>query len=99
MATGLVASAEEALGFYAKARTVDGKGVTIPSQIRYVHYAQYLIANHFQISEKTVYLEKLIIHTIPKFGVDGKCNPFFRVTAAHSPIFTSSSKSSKASNV
>ncbi|KAH3743100.1 protein tyrosine phosphatase [Pelomyxa schiedti] len=38
MYSGQVSSIDEALKHYATARTHDGKGVTIPSQVRYVHY-------------------------------------------------------------
>ncbi|KAH3746139.1 protein tyrosine phosphatase [Pelomyxa schiedti] len=38
MYSGQASSIDEALKQYANARTYDGKGVTIPSQVRYVHY-------------------------------------------------------------
>ena len=39
---------EESLEFFGRKRTVDGKGVTIPSQKRYVHYAASLMSHDSQ---------------------------------------------------
>ena len=55
--SGLCQSAEEALIHYAKQRTLNYRGVTIPSQIRYVKYFEsFLCANY----------EKPYIKCIPK---------------------------------
>jgi phosphatidylinositol-3,4,5-trisphosphate 3-phosphatase/dual-specificity protein phosphatase PTEN len=42
---GLFHSAVDAMNYYARARTVDNKGLTIPSQIRYVEYYEHLLQN------------------------------------------------------
>ena len=45
--SGLCQTADEALTHYASQRTLNGKGVTIPSQIRYVKYFEtFLSANY-----------------------------------------------------
>jgi phosphatidylinositol-3,4,5-trisphosphate 3-phosphatase/dual-specificity protein phosphatase PTEN len=40
--SGLVQTAEDALKYYGIMRTENGKGVTIPSQIRYVYYFEHI---------------------------------------------------------
>ena len=45
--SGLCQTADDALAHYAKQRTLNGKGVTIPSQIRYIKYFEtFLSANY-----------------------------------------------------
>ena len=55
--SGLCKTIEEALKHYAKQRTINNKGVTIPSQIRYIKYFEsFLCANY----------EKPYLKCIPK---------------------------------
>ena len=45
--SGLCETSDEALAHYARQRTLNGKGVTIPSQIRYIKYFEsFLSANY-----------------------------------------------------
>ena len=55
--SGLCQTTEEALAHYASQRTLNNKGVTIPSQIRYIKYFEsFLYANY----------EKPFLKGIPK---------------------------------
>jgi hypothetical protein len=44
-------SADDALAFYGLARTDNGKGVTIPSQRRFVQYFEFLVGHHDSVDE------------------------------------------------
>ena len=46
-AVNLCKNSEEAITHYAKARTYNMKGVTIPSQIRYIEYFESFLATNF----------------------------------------------------
>lgn len=57
---GFFKSAKESLVYYGKIRTSNGKGVTIPSQIRYVYYY-----DEFLKLRRNVYPQK-ILNEMPK---------------------------------
>ncbi|KAJ9445069.1 Phosphatidylinositol 3 [Diplonema papillatum] len=78
--SGQFATSNEALRFYGKQRTSDGKGVTIPSQIRYVHYFGRLMRDHgrVMIPDRPLVLVMLRLYTTPHFA-DGGCDPYFLV--------------------
>lgn len=87
---------EEALDFYGKTRTRDGKGVTIPSQRRYVHYYGHLINNSLQYERRTLLLTQVRFYTIPHLN-NGTCSVLFEMFASktklgESPLFDSAKK-------
>jgi len=77
---GLAPSAEAALALFAEKRTYNGKGVTIPSQMRFVHYyEQRLKREHTPAYTYQITHVRLI--TIPAFDpaiTGGGCDPYFK---------------------
>eukprot|EP00750_Incisomonas_marina_P001294 INCI11089.1.p1 GENE.INCI11089.1~~INCI11089.1.p1 ORF type:complete len:460 (-),score=100.51 INCI11089.1:129-1382(-) len=67
-------TAEEAMKFYASQRTTDNKGVTIPSQMRYVHYYEQFLRGWRPIPKRLRIVHIRLI-TVPYGG----CKPFFKV--------------------
>lgn len=78
MHTKKFADSQEALDFYGNARTKDGKGVTIPSQTRFVHYYGRFLRNGLPYVETPRALTAVRIVGLPKFK-SGSCVPFFHV--------------------
>ena len=67
MKLGVVKEANSALQMFGEKRTKDGKGVTIPSQMRYVHYyGQYLSTGEWRPQRKFV-LKYVRFYTTPNF--------------------------------
>ena len=80
-------TAADCLKYYGLMRVDNGKGVTVPSQIRYVFYFEQIIRNNIihPIEFKTLCIKKIRMVTIPAFSkitfvvenkVDNKNNVF-----------------------
>ena len=61
---------DEALAYYGIMRVGDGKGVTIPSQIRYVRYFEKILENNIDINTnpKRIMIRKIKLSNVPGFS-------------------------------
>ena len=83
-----VDSTKDALEYFADARTQSARGVTIPSQQRYVQYYGYLLKNNLTYSPKTILMTSINFIGIPNIQ-GGTCVPIFSVTVQKVKIYTS----------
>ena len=74
-------TADECLLYYGLMRVGTPKGVTVPSQIRYVHYFDSILRNNIPhpITFKKILIRKVKMYTIPKFGKKKKLTPLFSI--------------------
>lgn len=77
-------SAVDALACFSKRRTYDGKGVTIPSQIRYVHYYEVVMRENGLRPPRWLRLVRLEVST----ELDSTWR-FQVVTCSHGAVFSS----------
>lgn len=80
--------ADEALRFYGQARTMNEKGVTIPSQRRYVEYYSAMLSRELKYHPETLLLHSIRFEMLPYLNT---LNPFFVVSQLKVKIFTSNS--------
>ena len=75
-------TADEALAEFGRARTENAKGVTIPSQQRYVHYYEQLKLRNYEVVERKYQITHIRFITVPTFdsALHGYgCDPTFSV--------------------
>jgi hypothetical protein len=64
----LCESAEESLNYYGRQRTQNEKGVTIPSQRRYINYYERMLKTpHLKYQPVYLYLRTLVLDPVPNF--------------------------------
>ncbi|XP_050310970.1 phosphatidylinositol 3,4,5-trisphosphate 3-phosphatase and dual-specificity protein phosphatase PTEN-like isoform X2 [Anthonomus grandis grandis] len=72
-------TAQQALELYGDKRTQDTKGVTIPSQVRYVNYYEQLVNKRVHYVPTTLYIKEFIFEPVPTF-IGGPGNLSFTVS-------------------
>eukprot|EP00698_Gefionella_okellyi_P002842 TRINITY_DN12711_c0_g1_i1.p1 TRINITY_DN12711_c0_g1~~TRINITY_DN12711_c0_g1_i1.p1 ORF type:complete len:364 (+),score=68.34 TRINITY_DN12711_c0_g1_i1:117-1208(+) len=75
---GVCKTADEAMDFYGVARTKDNKGLTIPSQRRYVRYYEQFLKFGRPPKQK-LRLTRIVLSPVPNFSLGGGSEPYFRI--------------------
>jgi len=83
---GMFSDPDVALAFFGHRRTENGKGVTIPSQMRYVHYYSHML-HHGPSPPLTLQLQHVRFVTVPNMDGAGGCAPSFEVRVNDAKVF------------
>jgi phosphatidylinositol-3,4,5-trisphosphate 3-phosphatase/dual-specificity protein phosphatase PTEN len=79
---GLFSTAKECLEYYGIMRVQNKKGVTVPSQIRYVHFFEYVLKQNLShpIKFREAKIKTIHMITVPVFSSIGStCTPVFTI--------------------
>lgn len=80
MHSGTCSSLHTASTLFNTERTLDGHGVEVPSQRRYLGYYEKVVRDEVDLSVNTpVRLTRILLTSTPHFDCDGGCDPYFRV--------------------
>jgi phosphatidylinositol-3,4,5-trisphosphate 3-phosphatase/dual-specificity protein phosphatase PTEN len=87
MHCGFKPSAEQALKFFGVQRTANAKGVTIPSQMRYVHYYEQILRHGFPVTY-TYRVSHVRIRGVPTLELGSSaCTPWFQLLVDGARVF------------
>lgn len=102
--SGMFPTAKAALKFFGDERTHDGKGVTIPSQIRFVGYVEVLLRKYlgperpFDFRGIPLVLTHAKLSHSPKINKEEGCSPFFKISNINGQVIFDSRTSIPARN-
>jgi len=74
----LYSTADEVLQYYGSVRTQDQKGVTIPSQRRYVDYYAAMMHEKLQYNPVKMYLTSIVIDPLPQLASLGQLEGYIQ---------------------
>eukprot|EP01112_Ceratiomyxa_fruticulosa_P017533 TRINITY_DN5479_c0_g1_i1.p1 TRINITY_DN5479_c0_g1~~TRINITY_DN5479_c0_g1_i1.p1 ORF type:complete len:980 (+),score=160.32 TRINITY_DN5479_c0_g1_i1:775-3714(+) len=89
---GYCPSWQEATRLFGNKRTINGKGVTIPSQFRYVQYFDQLLkkSDTFELPPSNpLLLTRILMHSVPDFNIGGGCEPFIVISQKKRSVYFS----------
>ncbi|CAK88457.1 unnamed protein product (macronuclear) [Paramecium tetraurelia] len=90
--SGMFNNSYEAMRFYGIMRTKNKKGVTIPSQIRYILYFEKALSFGFEaqdIPQNKIQISQIRLITIPIMNCQNSCNPYILIQNNQSKILVS----------
>ncbi|KAF2071449.1 hypothetical protein CYY_007241 [Polysphondylium violaceum] len=80
----------ESMRVFATKRTHDSKGITIPSQMRYVRYFEALLQHGRpvqKVPDITKILSTIKMNALPNFNIGGGCTPYLGIVQQNKFVF------------